>query len=206
MKSCLEKSDIEINSVHNEGKCVAAEIFIKTLKNKFYKYMTSISKNVYIDKLDEIVIKYNNTYHSTIKMKPVDIKANTYINSSKEINDKDPEFKIGDIATISKYKSMFAKAYDPNWSEEVLVITKVKNTILWTHVISDLKGKKTVGMFYKKVLQKTNQKQFRVEIVIKRKDDKLYVKWKGYDSSFNSCIGKKDFKDPKFREQMLKLN
>ena len=94
-------------STHNEGKSVIAERFIRTLKNKIYKYMTSISKNVYIDKLDDIVNKYNNTYHSTIKMKPVDVKSNTYIDSSKEINDKDPKFKIGYIVKISKYKNIF---------------------------------------------------------------------------------------------------
>ena len=73
-------------STHNEGKFVVAERFIRTLKNKIYKYMTSVSKNVYIDKLDKIVNKYINTYHSTIKMKPVDVKSNKYIDSSKEIN------------------------------------------------------------------------------------------------------------------------
>ena len=111
-------------SIHNEGKSVVAERFIRTLKTKIYKYMTSISKNVYIDKLDDIVNKYNNTYHSTIKMKPVDVKSNTYIDSSKEINDKDPKFKIGDIVRISKYKNIFAKGYVPNWCEEVFVILK----------------------------------------------------------------------------------
>ena len=86
------------------------------------------------------LIKYNNAYHNTIKMKPVDVKSSTYIDSSKEINDKDPKFKIGDIVRISKYKNIFAKGYVPNWSEEVFVIKKVKNTVLWTYVISDLKG------------------------------------------------------------------
>ena len=83
-------------SAHNEGKYVIAERFIRTLKNKIYKYMTSISKNVYIDKLADIVTNYNNTYHGTIKMKPVDVKSSTYINSSKEINDEDLKFKIGE--------------------------------------------------------------------------------------------------------------
>ena len=138
--------------------------------------MTSISKNVYIDQLDDIVNKYNNTYHSTIKMKPVDVKSSAYINSSKEINDKDPKFKIGYIVRISKYKKFFAKDYVPNCSEEVFVIKKVKNTVPWTYVISDLKGKEIVGTFYEKGLQKANQKEFRIEKVIKRKDDKLYVK------------------------------
>ena len=84
--------------------------------------MTSISKNMYIDKLNDVVHKYNNTYHSTIKMKPVDLKSNIYIDSSKEINNKDPKFKIGDIVRISKYKNNLAKDYTPNWSEEVFVI------------------------------------------------------------------------------------
>ena len=127
-------------STHNEGKSVVAERFIRTLKNKIYMYMTSISKNVCIDKLDDIVNKYNNTYHSTIKMKPFDVKANTYINSGKGINNKDPKFKIIDIVTISKYKKIFGKGYFSNWSEKVFVIKKVKNSVPWAHFISDLKG------------------------------------------------------------------
>ena len=111
---------------HNEGKSVVAERFIRSLKSKIYKYMTSISKNVYIDKLDDIVNEYNNTYHTTIKMKPIDIKDNTYINTSKKIYNKDPKFKVGDHVRISKYKNIFAKGYMPNWSEEVFVIKKVK--------------------------------------------------------------------------------
>ena len=88
-------------------------------KNKIYKYMTSISKKLYIDKVDDIVNKYNNTYHRTIKMKPVDEKPSAYIDSSKEINDKDPALKIGDIGRISKYKNIFAEAYVPNWSKKI---------------------------------------------------------------------------------------
>ena len=105
-------------STHNEGKSVVAKRFIRTLKNKIYKYLTSTSKNVYIDKLDNIVDKYNNTCHSTIIMKPVDVKSNTYIDSSKVIKDKDPKFKIGDIIRISKHKNIFAKGYVPQWSEK----------------------------------------------------------------------------------------
>ena len=106
-------------SIHNEGKSIVVERFIITLKNKIFKYMTSISKNVYINKLDDIVDEYNNTYHRTIKMKPVDVKDNTYIDFKKEVNDKDPKFKVGDHVRISKYKNIFAKGYMPNWSEEV---------------------------------------------------------------------------------------
>ena len=96
---------------HNEGKSVVAERFIRTLKSKIYT--SSISKNVYIDKLDDIVDKYNNTYHTTIKIKPIDVKDNTYINSNKEINNKDPKFKVGNRVRISKYKNIFAKDYTP---------------------------------------------------------------------------------------------
>ena len=123
-------------------------------------------------------------------MKPDYVKSNTYIDSSKEINNKDPKFKIGVIVRISKYKNNFAKGYSPNWSEEV-VIKKVKNTVPWTYVINDLNAEEIVGMFQETELQKTNQKECRIEKVIKRKGDKLYVKWKGYDSSFNSWIVRK---------------
>ena len=117
-------------SAHNEGKSVIAERFIRTLKSRIYRYMTSIPKNVYIEKLDD-------TYHSTIKMKPVDVKS-------------DPKFKIGDIARTLKYKNIFAKGYFPNWSEEDFVIKKVKNTVPQTYVISDFKGRKIAGTFYEK--------------------------------------------------------
>ena len=100
-KKWLKDNDIEMYSIHNEGKSVVAERFIRTLKTKIYKYMTSVSKNVYIYKLDNIVDEYNNTYHRTIKMKPVDVKDNKYIDSKKEVNDKDPKFKVWDHVRIS---------------------------------------------------------------------------------------------------------
>ena len=137
--------------------------------------MTSIWKNVYIDKLINIVDEYNNTYHRTVKMKPADFKDNTYIDFEEKVNDRDPKFKVGDHLKT------------PNWSEEVSVIKKVKNT-----VINDLNGEEIIGTFHGKELQKTNQKEFRIEKVIKRKGDKLYVKWKGYNSLFNSWIDEKD--------------
>ena len=117
-KKWLQDNDIVMYSTNNEGKSVVAERFIRTLKSKIYKYMTSISKNVYINKLDDVVDEYNNTYHTTIKMKPY----NTYINTDKETNDKDPNFIVGDRVRTSKYKNIFAKGDTPNWSEEVFVI------------------------------------------------------------------------------------
>ena len=98
-------------STHNEGKSVVAERFIRTIKKKIYKYMTSISQNVHIVKLDDIVHKYHNKKHRTIKMKPIDVKDNTYIDFGKDVNDDDPKFKVGDYVRISKYKNTFTKGY-----------------------------------------------------------------------------------------------
>ena len=112
-------------SIHNEGKSVVAERFIRTLKTKIYKYMTSIRKNVYIDKLDDMVNEYNNTYRRTIKMKPVEVKDNTYIDFKNEVNDKDPKFKVGYHVRTSKYRT-------------------------WTYVINGLIVKKLLEVFMKK--------------------------------------------------------
>ena len=159
--------------------------------------MTSLSKFVYIDKLDDIVNEYNNTCHRTFQMKPVDVKDNKYIDSMelrsiKQVNDSNHKFWVGDHVRISKYKNIFVKGYIPNWSQEAFVIKKVKNAVPWTYVTNDLNGDEIIGTFYVKELQKTNQQELRIEKVIKKKGDKLYVKWKGYNSSFNSWIDKND--------------
>ena len=155
-KKLLQDNDIVMYSTHNEGKSVVAERFIRTLKSKIYKYMTSISKNVYINKIDVRVNEYNNTYHITIKMKPTDVKNNIYINTSTNISYKDPKFKVGDRVRIPKYKNIFAKGYMPNWSEEVFAIKKAKNTVPWSYVINDLNGEEIIVTFYEKELQNTN--------------------------------------------------
>ena len=138
----MQGNDIQMYSIHNEEKSVVAEKFIITLKKKTYKYMTSTSKNVYIDNLDVIAIKYNNTYHSTIKIKPADIKSRTYIDFNKEINKEDTKFKVANHVRISKYKKNFAKGYVPNWCEEVLLIKKFKSTVPWTYIIEELRDEK----------------------------------------------------------------
>ena len=131
-------------------------------------------------------------YHRTIKMKPIDIKDNTYINIDKEVNNIDPKFKVGDHVRISKYKHIFAKGYTPNWSEEVFVIKEIKNTVPGTYVINDLNGEEIIRTFYEKEFQKIDQQEFRIKKVIRKKGDKLYGKCKEYDNSFNSWIDKKD--------------
>ena len=191
-KEFLKMNNIDMYSMYNEGKSVIAERFIRTLKNKIFKHMTAISKNVYFDVLDEIVNKYNNTVHRTIKMKPIDVTSDSYAEYNEDSNKKDPKFKVGDHVRISKYKNIFAKGYTPNWSEEVFVVNKIKNTVPWTYVIIDFNGEEISGSFYEKELPKTNQKEFRIEKVIKARGDKLYIKWKGYGNSFNTWIDKKD--------------
>ena len=176
LKKCLQDNNVVMYSTNNKGKSVVAERFIRTLKNKIYKYMTSISKNVHIDKLDDIIKEYNNTYHTTIKMKPVDVKHNTYIDVKKEINDKDPKFEVGDHVRISIHKNIFNKGYMPNWSEEIFIIKKIKNTVPWTYAMNDLNAEEIIGTFYENELQKTDQKEFRIEKVLKKRSDKFYVK------------------------------
>ena len=157
MKSWFKDNDIEMYS-NNEGKSVIAERFVGTLKNKIYKHMTAVSKNVYIDKLDDIVNEYNNTYHRTIKMKPVDVKDNTYIDFKEETNDKDPKFKVGDHVRISKYKNIFAKIYIPNWSEKFLLLVKLKIHFHGHMLLMISMVKKLLGNFMKKNYRKQTNK------------------------------------------------
>ena len=161
-------------STHNEGKSVVAERFVRTLKNKICKHMTAISKNLYFDVLDDVVDEYTNTYHKILKMKPVDVRDDSFAEHNGKSNEKDPKFKVGDHVRISKLKDVFAKEYTLNYSEEIFIIKKIKNTVPWTYVISDLNGEGEV--FMKKNCKKTNQKEFSIEKVIKRKGNKLYVK------------------------------
>ena len=127
-----------------------------------------------------------------MKIKPINVTSDSYAEYNEDSNKRNPKFKVGDNVRISKYKNLFAKGYVPNWLEEIFAIKKVKNTVPWTHDIIDLNNEEIIGRFFEKELQKTNQKEFRIEKMLKRKGDKLYVKWKGYNNSFNSWINKKD--------------
>ena len=142
-------------STYNESKSVVAEIFIRTLKNKLYKHMTAIGKNVYYDVLDDIVNEYKNTKHNTIKMKPKDVKIDNKRVYIDEYNEKDSRFKVGDRVRISKFKNIFAKGYTPNWSKEIFNVNKINDTVPYTYNINDLNDEEIIGSFYDRELQKS---------------------------------------------------
>ena len=147
-KRFLKIKNIEIYSTYKEEKSVVAEKFIRTMKNKIFKHMTAISKNVYFDVLDDIANKYNNTVHRTMKIKPIDVTSDSYAEYNEDSNVRKPQFKVGDRVRISKYKNTFAKGYTQNWSGEVFVISKIKDTVPWTYVISNLNGEKIAGNLF----------------------------------------------------------
>ena len=117
-------------STYNKGKSIVAERFIRTWNNEIFKHVAAILKNIYFEVLDDIVDKYNNTVHKTIKMKPIDVTGDSYAKYNENSNKKDPKFKVGDHVRISKYKNIFAKGCTPNWSEEVFVISKIINRFM----------------------------------------------------------------------------
>ena len=151
----LSDNDMIMYSTYNEGKSVVAERFIRTLKNKFYKHMTATAKNVYYNVLDDVVNKYNNTKHSTIKMKPIDVGDNNKRVYIDEHNEKDSRFKVGDRVRISKFKNIFAKGYTPSWSSEIFIVDKINDTVPYTYNLKDLNDEEIIGSFYYKELQNT---------------------------------------------------
>ena len=151
----LSDNNINMYSTYNEGKSVVAERFIRTLKNKLYKHMTATGKNVYYDVSDDVVNKYNNTKHSTIKMKSIDVGDNNKRVYIDEHNEKDSRFKVGDRVRISRYKNIFAKRYTPYWSKEIFIVDKINDTVPYTYNLKDLNDEEIIGSFYDKELQKS---------------------------------------------------
>ena len=153
-KKWLSDNNIIMYSTYNEGKSVVAERFIRTLKSKLYRHMTAIGKNAYYDVLDDVVNKYNNTKHNTIKMKPIDVKDNKRVYMD-EHNEKRSRYKVGDRVRISKFKNIFAKGYTPNWSSEIFIVDKVNDTVPYTYNLKDLNDEEILGSFYDREFQKT---------------------------------------------------
>ena len=194
------KELVELYSTENEEKSSVVERWIRTMKEKMWKYFTDKNTNVYIDILPSLVKDYNNTKHSSIKMTPV--KASKKENELTvwknlypehlEIHDINPKFSVGDQVRISKKKKTFEKGYTTRWTEEIFTIVEVKRTRPPTYKIADLNGEEIKGSFYEPELQKTSQEIFRIEKVIRRGKKKSLVKWKGYSDDFNSWVDNKD--------------
>ena len=194
------KDLIELYSTENEEKSSVVERWIRTMKEKMWKYFSAKSTSVYMNVLSNLVKEYNNTRHSSIKMTPV--KASKKENELEvwrnlypehlEVYDMKPKFSVGDKVRISKKKKTFEKGYTTRWTEEIFTIVEVKRSRPPTYKIADLNGEEIKGSFYEPELQKTSQELFRIEKVIKRGKKKSLVKWKGYSDDFNSWVDNKD--------------
>ena len=194
------KELIELYSTENEEKSSVVERWIRTMKEKMWKYFTDNNTNVYVDILPDLVEDYNNTRHSSIKMTPVEaskkkneleVWRNLYPNRLDIIN-INPKFSIGDKVRLSKKKALFEKGYTTRWTEEVFTITKINRTSPITYKVADLNGEEIDGTFYEPELQKTSQQLFRIEKVIEKGKNKSLVKWKGYLDDINSWVDNKD--------------
>lgn len=191
------QSIVTLYSTENEEKSSIVERWNRTIKEKMFKYFSANSTRKYIDVLQNMVKNYNETVHSSIKMTPIE--------ASKKENEnrvwinlygfpkpgQEPKFSVGDKVRITKKKKTFEKGYTPRWTEEVFEITEVQYTNPPTYKLKDWKGEKIIGSFYELELQKTRQDMFRIEKVLRKKGNKMLVKWLGYPDSFNSWIDSK---------------
>ena len=194
---------VELYSTENEEKGSIVERWIRTMKEKMWKYFTDNNTYTYIDILPDLVEDYNNTVHSSTKLTPVEasnkkneltVWRNLYPDRYK-IHDLTPKFSVGDKVRLSKKKKTFEKGYTTRWTEEIFTITEIQNTDPITYKIEDLQGEKIKGTFYEPELQKTEQQIFRIEKVIKKEKGKSLVKWKGYSDKFNSWVDNKNLID-----------
>jgi len=191
----LAKNDVKIYCTENEEKSSVCERWNRTKKTKMYKQFTIQTKTVYIDILTKILSSYNNSKHRSIGMTPIEARqpenyGKAYFNLYGDLESSStPVLEIGDIVRLSKYKrKTFDKGYTTNWTEEVFIIDKIQETNPITYKIRDLNGELIKGTIYKEELQRTDQKVYRIEKVIRKTRDKALVKWKGYPDKFNSWV------------------
>ena len=197
VQDLLNENNIKLYSTNNsEIKSAALERFNRTFKNMMYKKFTENNNTIFYNILDELVNNYNNKYHSTIRMSPIEGSKKINENKIKNIYNfektkKPGKFKIGDRVRISLEKNIFEKGYDTNWTQEIFIIYDIKYSNVPYYYLKDLNNEKLDGTFYQEELQKTKQDDlFIIEKILKTNKDKIYVKWRGYDDSFNSWINK----------------
>ena len=201
------KKLLDIYSTENEEKSSIVERWIRTMKEKMWKYFTDNNTYRYIDILPDLVKDYNNTVHTSIKMTPIEaskkkneltVWRNLYPDRYKTHN-LQPKFSVGDEVRITKKKKVFEKGYTTRWTEEIFTIKKIQNTDPITYKLEDLQGEEIKGSFYEQELQKTAQQIYRIEKIIKKEKGKSLVKWKGYSDKFNSWVDNKDLIELKKR-------
>ena len=198
----LAKNKIEIYSTENKEKSSVCERWNRTIKTKMYKQFTRQNNTVYIDILPKILSSYNNSKHRSIGMTPNQARkpenyGMAYFHSYGDLEAPGaPAFAIGDRVRISKYKrKTFDKGYTPNWTEEVFIIDKIQTTHPITYKIRDQNGEEIKGTFYREELQKIEQSVYRIEKIIRKRQDNALVKWKGYPDQFNSWIPLQDLEN-----------
>ena len=197
------KDLVELYSTENEEKSSIAERWVRTIKEKMWKYFTDNNTYKYIDALPDLVEDYNNTVHSSTKLTPKEasknkneltVWRNLYPDRYKKYNIT-PKFSVGDEVRITKKKKVFEKGYTTRWTEELFTIKEIRDTNPITYKLTDLKGEEIEGTFYEPELQKTEQQIYRIEKVIKKEKGRSFVKWKGYSDKFNSWVDNKELID-----------
>ena len=191
---------VSLYSTENEEKSSIVERWNRTMKEKMFKYFTANSTRKYVDILDELVDRYNNTVHSSIGMTPKEasekknelkVWRNLYGNYTPQKR-MTPKFKVGDKVRITRKKGIFEKGYTARWTEEVFTVSEVRYTDPITYKIVDYNDEEIKGSFYEQELQKATQELFRIEKIIKKKGNKSLVKWVGYPDKFNSWVDNSD--------------
>ena len=194
---------VYLYATENEEKSSIAERWIRTMKEKMFKYFTDNNTNKYIDVLPDLVEDYNNTVHSSTKFTPVEaskkenefkVWRNLYPDRYKTSR-LNPKFSKGDKVRITKKKGVLEKGYTARWTEEIFTIKEIRETNPITYIIEDLQGEEIKGTFYEPELQKTEPEIYRIEKVIKEEEGRSFVKWKGYPDKFNSWVDNKDLID-----------
>ena len=201
MTAWIKENDIVRYSTHGEHKSAVVERFNRTLKTNMWKRFTAENTRNWVSMLDKLLSEYNNKYHTTIRMKPVDaalkeneseVWNNIYNKTSQKGKISSAKFKLGDTVRISRIKGLFEKGYLPNWSEALYKIHEIKSSEPVTYVIKDTKDEVIAGSFYNEELQKSEQEIFRIEKVLRKKKIKGiqhgFVKWIGYNDTFNQWI------------------
>ena len=194
---------VELYATENEEKSSIAERWIRTMKEKMFKYFTDNNTNKYIDVLPDLVEDYNNTVHSSTKFTPVEaskeeneleVWRNLYPDRY-EASRLNPKFSVGDEVRITKKKKVFEKGYTTRWTNEIFTIKEIRETNPITYKLMDLEGEEIKGTFYEAELQKSKEQLYKIEKIIKKENGKSFVKWEGYSDKFNSWVDDKNIKD-----------